>query len=78
MRPPNEFKEYVKNKIVVKKSPDHSRAKSLIKEAKKSLSYLKEVEKKIGITDQNANNIIKDAYDIIMEITRAKNARKWL
>lgn len=72
MRPPNEFKEYVKNKIVVKKSPDHSRAKSLIKEAKKSLSYLKEVEKKIGITDQNANNIIKDAYDIIMEITRAK------
>ncbi len=76
MKTPRKFNEYVEDKIVRKQSPDSSRANSLLKEAKNSYDYLMEIKKKIGITDKNANNIIKDSYDIIMEIIRAKMLEK--
>lgn len=72
MKSPRKFREYIEDKIVKKQSPDSSRSKSLIKESENSYEYLMEIKEKIGITDKNANNIIKDSYDIIMEIIRAK------
>ena len=32
----------------------------------------KEINEKIGINEKNANSVIKDCYDILMELIRAK------
>jgi len=78
MRPLKEFDEFTKEGIVKKQSPDVSRSNSLVKESKKSYNFLMEIVKKIGINDENSNNIIKNAYDIIMELIRAKMLTKGL
>ena len=72
MRALKKFHEFIEEGIVVKQSPDRSRANSLLKESKNSYIVLKGIIQKIGIKDNNANYIIKNTYDIIMEIIRAK------
>jgi hypothetical protein len=69
---PKEFEYYLQKGIIRKSSPDKSRAEFLIKETETSLDGLRERVKIIGINDKNANSIIKDCYDIIMELARAK------
>ena len=66
------FEEYLREGIVKKQTPDLSRAKSLIKEAKESYNVLTGIIERIGLNNQNANYIIKNCYDIIMELIRAK------
>lgn len=66
------FEEYLEEGIAKTQSPDFSRAKSLQKEAERSYKIIKQFKDKIGINDNNANYVIKNAYDIIMELIRAK------
>ena len=72
MRLPEDFKEYLKKGIIRKISPDKSRANFLINEAENSMQGLKEIISKIGVNEKNSNSIIKNCYDIIMELVRAK------
>lgn len=72
MNLPKEFEYYLKEGIARKTFQDKPRAQFLIKESEISLDGLKERIKIIGINDKNANSIIKDCYDIIMELIRAK------
>lgn len=72
MNLPKEFEHYLQRGIVRKSMPDSPRAKFLIKESETSLEGLKERVKIIGINNKNANSIIKDCYDIVMELIRAK------
>lgn len=72
MKLPKEFEYYIKKGIIRKISPDISRSKFLLEEAKNSLIGLNERIKIIGINNNNANSIIKDCYDIIMEIIRSR------
>ena len=72
MNLPKKFEEYIRIGIVRKVSPDMSRANFLIKETNTTLEGLKEIVEKIGINQRNANSIIKDCYDIIIELVRAK------
>lgn len=72
MRLPKEFEYYLKRGVIRKIAPDKSRAEFLIKESEISLEGLRERIDIIGINDKNANSIIKDCYDILMEIIRAK------
>jgi len=72
MKLPKEFEYYLKKGIIRKLTPDKPRAEFLIKESEVSLEGLKERIKIIGINNKNANSIIKDCYDIIMELIRAK------
>ena len=67
-----QFQDYVNEGIIKRCSPDKSRANFLINEAKLSFLGLKERIDKLGIKDCYANSIIKDAYDIMMELIRAK------
>lgn len=69
---PKPFEEYVNKRIVRRISPDKPRANFLINESDLSFEGLKERVEKIGINSKNANSIIKDSYDIIMEIVRAR------
>ena len=72
MNLPKEFDDYVKKGVVKKCSIDKSRAEFLINESQNSLDGLYERIEIIGINDKNANSIIKDCYDILMELIRAK------
>ena len=72
MNLPKKFEEYVKKGIIKKYSINKPRAKFLINEAEKSFNGLNKRLKCMGIDEDNANSIVKDCYDIIMEIARAK------
>ena len=76
MKPLKQFEEYLKLGIVKKQSPDISRAKSLMKEAEDSHNFLKQIIEKIGVLDNNSNDIIKISYDVIMSLIRAKMLSK--
>lgn len=69
---PKEFVFYLKKGIARKCSPDMQRAMFLKKEAQNSMEGLKERVEKIGMNNKNANSIVKDCYDIIMELVRAR------
>lgn len=72
MNLPKEFEEYVKQGIIKRCSINKPRAEFLINESQKSLKGLHERVDMMGINDNNANSIVKDCYDIIMELIRAK------
>jgi hypothetical protein len=66
------FEEFIKEGVVKKQSPNRSRAEFLVLESEKNYSFLLELLDKIQINNNNANNYIKQCYDIIMELIRAK------
>ena len=72
MNLPNQFEYYLQKGIVEKITMGKPRAEFLTKESETSLEGLKERVTIIGINDKNANSIIKDCYDIMMELIRAK------
>lgn len=76
MKLPEKFEEYIKKGIIRKISPDKSRAEFLIDESKNSLEGLNERVEKLGINNKNANSIIKDCYDIVLELIRAEMLNK--
>jgi len=76
MKLPENFEEYIKKGIIRKISPDKSRAEFLIEESKNSLEGLNERVEKLGINDKNANSIIKDCYDILLELIRAEMLKR--
>lgn len=72
MNLPKNFEEYLAKGVIKKCSINKSRAKFLIEESEKSLRGLNKRIDIMKIDDDNANSIIKDCYDIIMELIRAK------
>ena len=72
MRPLKDFDEFLKEGIVRKRTPDMPRARSLIEEAEKRNKFLNEILSKIGLLDENANYVIENSYDILIELIRAK------
>ena len=72
MKPLKPFEDFLKEGIAKKQSPDIQRSKSLIEESDEAYKFLMEIVGKIGISDSNSNYIVKNAYDIIMELVRAK------
>lgn len=72
MNLPFDFDYYLKKKIARKQSSNIPRAEFLIKETQKSFIGLKDRVEKLGISEFNANSIIKDIHDIIIEKIRAK------
>ena len=72
MKPLKTFDEYVKDGTAKKQSMDRMRAKSLIAESENSYKILLSFIEKMGLDNNNANHVIKNAYDIVMELIRAK------
>ncbi len=71
MRIISDFEYFIEEGIAKKQAPDKSRAAFLASESEKSHAFLLEIMRNYSITAQNANSIIKLAYDIIMELIRA-------
>lgn len=72
MKLPNEFKYYINAGTIIRSSRNPQRAAFLVDESDNSFEALKERIEKLGIDNKNANSIIKDCYDIVMELIRAK------
>ena len=66
------FDEYAEEGTAKRQSPDKNRAVSLIAESEDSYKILLSFVEKMGLDNNNANHVIKNAYDIIMELVRAK------
>jgi len=67
-----EFKEFLIGGVVRKQYPDKQRAKDLIAGSNRKLKNLRRIIEKIGIDDNNSNDIIEGCHDIILGIIRAK------
>ena len=67
-----EFKEYLEKRVVTRKTRDLSRAKDLIEESERKYNSLKEINEKIGIKEENANDIIEACYNILIFLIRAR------
>lgn len=72
MRPLKQFDAFVNEGIVKKQMIDKARSESLKKESEKAYLFLLKMISKMGIEECEPNYIIKNSYDIIMEIIRAK------
>ncbi len=72
MRPLERFEEFLRYGIVERKTPNAARARSLIGEAEKRKKFLDELNIKLKLSDENANYFIEPAYDILIELARAK------
>lgn len=72
MNLPKDFEEYVRRGIIKKCSVNKSRAEFLIDESEKALRGLNKRVNIMKIDEDNVNSIVKDCYDIIMELIRAK------
>ena len=72
MNLPQPFEKYVQQGIIIKCSINRPRAEFLLAEAEKSFRGLQKRIAAMGIDDENTNSIIKDCYDIMMELIRAK------
>ena len=66
------FEEYLKDGIAKKQTPDLSRSRALALEAGASYAVLYSFLNAVKLSDENANHVIKNAYDIIMELLRSK------
>jgi len=72
MKAPDKFEEYVKKGIVKKQRPDFSRATHLQKVSTISKLDIDNRLKNEGPTDINANALIKESYDLVMQLIRSK------
>jgi len=67
-----EFEHFLKKGIVKKISIDKLRAESLIEEADRKFNQLKRILTKIGVDNENANDIVEISYDLLLGLIRAK------
>ncbi len=69
---PRSFDKFVEEGVVRRITPDLNRADYLVDEAKKRYDFLLQlIEKFDGINDINANSVIENCYNIIIELLRA-------
>ena len=76
MRPIKNFEDYIEEGLIIKRNPNISRARNLKVEAEKNYEFLKQIINSFNISDDNANNIIKLVYDIVMESIRSQMISK--
>ncbi len=66
------FEEFVDEGIAKKVSVDTQRAKNLILESKRRLSFVRETIQKMGIDNDKASIYVEYCYNVIMPLIRAK------
>ena len=67
-----EFEYFIKKGIVKKGFVDKARAESLIQEAERKFKQVERILKKVGIDDENANDVVEDSHDILLGLIRAR------
>ena len=66
------FKDFINDGVIRKLSPNKSRARDLFEESERKEASLMKIIKLIGLSEENANDIVEYCYDIIIGLIRAK------
>ena len=66
------FNEFLIEGVVRKQYPDKQRAKDLIDMSNRKQKNLNRTIEKIGIDDENSNDIVEDCHDVILGLIRSK------
>ena len=66
------FSRFVEDGVARKSFPDSHRAGSVIEDARKRKEFIELTEKAIGISDDNANYFVESAYEVLVQLARAK------
>lgn len=66
------FENYIKKGIVKRRSPNKNRAENLLLEANRKLRQIERNIKRVGIDDENANDVIEACYDVLVGLIRSK------
>ncbi len=72
MRILRKFEEFLKEKIVKKQNPDKERAENLIKESERKFNSMGMTLDKVGLNNENSNDIVENCYDILLYLIRSK------
>lgn len=72
MKPLKLFDDFLNLGVIRRTTPNAARANSLMEEAEKRKKFLDELRSKMDISDENANYFIEPAYDVLIELIRAK------
>lgn len=72
MKLPKDFEEYLLIGVIRKIKPDIQKSDFLVKSSELSFRGLKKRVKLMGIDEENTNSIIKDCYDLLMDLIRAR------
>jgi len=72
MKSPDKFENYLRKGIIRKKTSDKSRARDLFEEANRKMNSMKLILNKIGLNNENANDIVESCYDILINLIRSK------
>ena len=72
MIPVRPFESFLRDGVVRRQHADLPRARSLRDEAERRHRFLGEQLRKIGISDENANYFVEQAYDTLMGLLRAR------
>ena len=67
-----DFEYFINQGIIKIRSPNKSLANDLIQESERKYNSLMNLIDKIGISNENANDIIESSYDILLYLIRAK------
>ncbi len=67
-----EFEYFIRKGIVKKISIDKARAESLIQEAERKFKQVERILKKVGVDNENANDIVESSCDVLLGLIRAK------
>ncbi len=68
------FEDYLREGVAKRQSPSPSRSRALLLEAEDSYRIIRQFLAAMPLSDENANHVVKNAYDIIMELIRSKMA----
>lgn len=72
MRPLKDFEFYIKKGTIRKVSVDEYKAKSLVEDSTNKRDFLSKIMKKMSVDEINANFVVEQMYDIVMQIIRSK------
>jgi len=72
MNLPKEFNYFINAGIIRKIKPDFQKSEFLVEESDRTFRGLNKRLNLMGIDKDNANSIIKDCYDLMMELIKAK------
>ena len=66
------FKDFINIGIIKKVSLNKSKARDLFQESERKKASLEKILKLIGLSEENANDIVEYCYDIIICLLRAR------
>ena len=67
-----DFESFIEDGTVRRVTPDLNRASFLRKEAEKRMVFLRKIQQKVGVSDDDANYVVENCYNVLSESLRSR------